>query len=269
MDHTFRQLEVVRAEGGRSYADTDPVAVEEPLEVRLEGAPFAVIMRTPGADADLVSGFLLHERVIANAEDIRRVEPVDSAVINVRLSRRRAERLPELLDRRRQTATSSSCGLCGRNSLESLRLDTAVLASSWAVARDVMAGLPATLRGAQTTFAETGGLHAAGIFTVDGALELSAEDVGRHNAVDKVIGRMLTLRRLPLSESILCVSGRSSFEIVQKAFLAGIPLVAAVSAPSTLAVEFAESVGMTLSGFVRDGRFNIYTHGERIVIPDP
>ena len=264
MDATFRQLEVVRADRDRSYADSDPVAVEEPLEVRLEGEPFAVIMRTPGADADLTTGFLLHEGVIGNADDLRRVEVVDSAVINVRLSRSRVESLPDLLSRRRHVATSSSCGLCGRNSLESLRINTTVLPSKWVVARDVIVGLPATLRGSQTTFAETGGLHAAGIFNLDGTLELSAEDVGRHNAVDKVIGRMLALRRLPLSRSLLCVSGRSSFEIVQKAYLGGIPLVAAVSAPSTLSVEFAESVGMTLSGFVRDGRFNIYTHGERI-----
>lgn len=264
MHKTFRQLDVVRADRDRSFPDTDAVAVEEPLEVRLEGEPFSVIMRTPGADADLVTGFLLHEGVIGSADDLRRVEVVDSAVINVRLSRHRAENLPDLLGRRRQIATSSSCGLCGRNSLESLRITTTVLFSDWVVAREVIVGLPATLRGSQTTFAETGGLHAAGIFSLDGTLELSAEDVGRHNAVDKVIGRMLTLRRLPLNRSLLCVSGRSSFEIVQKAFLGGITLVAAVSAPSTLSVEFAESAGMTLVGFVRDGRFNIYTRGERI-----
>jgi FdhD protein len=264
MDNPFRRLDVVRAGRDRSYADTDPVAVEAPLEVRLEGEPFSVIMRTPGADADLVTGFLLHEGVIGNADDVRRVEVVDSTVVNVRLSSDRAGSLPELLGRRRQVTTSSSCGLCGRNSLESLRIETTVLASTWVVPRDVIVRLPETLHGSQMTFAETGGLHAAGIFTLDGTLELSAEDVGRHNAVDKVIGRMLTLRRLPLTRSLLCVSGRSSFEIVQKAYLGGIPLVAAVSAPSTLSIEFAESVGMTLSGFVRDGRFNIYTHAERI-----
>ena len=136
--------------------------------------------------------------------------------------------------------------------------------AQWSIERDAIIGLPAVLRAAQPTFTETGGLHAAGLFDPDGRLELSAEDVGRHNAVDKVIGRMMMQRRLPLERSVLFVSGRSSFEIVQKAYLGGVPLVAAVSAPSSLAIEFARTAGMTLLGFVRDGRFNIYTHPERL-----
>jgi FdhD protein len=264
MADAFRQFEVVRARANGTNPETDRVAVEEPLEVRLEGEPFSVIMRTPGADADLAAGFLFHEGVIRNADDVRLVEVVEPNRINIRLSRGRAESLPDLLSQRRQVTTSSSCGLCGRRSLESLTVTTTPLAARWAVERDVIIGLPAVLRAAQQTFAETGGLHGAGLFDPEGGLELSAEDVGRHNAVDKLIGRMMMLRRLPLERSLLFVSGRSSFEIVQKAFLGGIPLVAAVSAPSSLAIDLARTAGMTLLGFVRDGRFNIYTHPNRV-----
>jgi FdhD protein len=188
--------------------------------------------------------------------------------INVRLSRSRAEILPDLLDKRRPVTMNSSCGVCGRQSLESLPVAARPLAANWTVTQKVVATLPATLRASQQTFAETGGLHAAGLFDADGALELSAEDVGRHNAVDKLIGQMTMRRRLPLDRAVLFVSGRSSFEIVQKAFLAGIPFVAAVSAPSSLAVELAQTAGMTLLGFVRDGRFNIYAHAERVRLGD-
>ncbi len=265
MAESFRQFNVVRTARNAANPETDRVAVEEPLEVRLEGEPFSVIMRTPGADADLAAGFLFHEGVIRSADDVRLVEVADSPNrINVRLSRGRAEILPDLLGQRRQVATNSSCGLCGRRSLESLFVKTPPLNARWAVDSEVIIGLPAGLRAAQQTFAETGGLHAAGLFDPGGRLELSAEDVGRHNAVDKLIGRMMMMRRLPLDRSLLFVSGRSSFEIIQKACLAGIPLVAAVSAPSSLAIELARSAGMTLLGFVRDGRFNIYSHPERV-----
>jgi len=265
MADAFRDFGVVRARANETNPETDRVAVEEPLEVRLEGEPFSVIMRTPGADADLVVGFLFHEGVIRSADDVRLVEVAESPNrINVRLSRSRAESLPDFLGQRRQVATNTSCGLCGRRSLESLTVTTTPLTARWAVERDVINRLPATLRAAQRTFAETGGLHAAGLFDPQGRLELSAEDVGRHNAVDKLIGRMMMLRRLPLEGSLLFVSGRSSFEIVQKAFLGGVPFVAAVSAPSSLAIELARTAGMTLLGFVRDGRFNIYTHHERV-----
>jgi FdhD protein len=265
MTEAFRDVDVWRARSNETHREIDRVAVEEPLEVRLEGEPFSVIMRTPGADCDLVAGFLFHEGVIRHADDVRRVEPTESPnTINVRLSRNRAESLPDFLAERRQITTSSSCGLCGRRSLESLAVTPTPLNVSWVVERDVISSLPDVLRSAQLTFTETGGLHAAGLFDLDGRLRLSAEDVGRHNAVDKLIGRMMMERQLPLDRSLLFVSGRSSFEIAQKAFLGGIPLLAAVSAPSSLAVEFARGAGMTLLGFVREGRFNIYTHDQRV-----
>jgi FdhD protein len=265
MSPEVRHIEVVRADRDRAQPESDRVAVEEPLEVRLEGESFAVLMRTPGADADLVTGFLFHEGVIRSVDDLRRVEATEVPVIaNVRLSRARAEILPDLLGRRRHAAANSSCGLCGLASLEALAMTTVALTAGWTIEREVVFGLPAALRSAQLTFAETGGLHAAGLFHRDGRLKASAEDVGRHNAVDKLIGRMIVERRLPLETSLLFVSGRTSFEIVQKAYLAGIPLVASVSAPSSLAVELAHKGGMTLLGFVRDARFNIYAHPARV-----
>jgi FdhD protein len=185
-------------------------------------------------------------------------------VVNVTLSEARAAIIPELLGQRRQVAMNSSCGMCGRRTLESLDVDAPALPIQWAVDAATIVQLPDRLRAAQRAFAETGGLHAAGIFDRAGHLQLSAEDVGRHNAVDKLLGRLLQERRLPLSDSLLFVSGRSSFEIVQKAFLGGLPLVAAVSAPSSLAIELADQCGMTLIGFVRGERFNIYTHPNRV-----
>ena len=166
---------------------------------------------------------------------------------------------------RRQVTTNSSCGLCGRRTIESLASDVSPIGASWTVSAATVAAMPAQLRARQVVFDDTGGLHAAGLFARDGALVDSAEDVGRHNAVDKIVGRMLMREALPLSDSILCVSGRTSFEIVQKAVFAGIPVVAAVSAPSTLAISLAETLGVTLIGFVRGDGFNIYAHPERIV----
>ena len=159
---------------------------------------------------------------------------------------------------------NSSCGMCGRRTLESLDVTGAGVTARWRIPAALLAGLPATLREAQPVFTETGGLHAAALFHADGRLEASAEDVGRHNAVDKLVGRMLLAGRLPLEEMLLLVSGRSSFEIVQKAVLSGIPLIAAVSAPSSLAVDLARESGITLVGFLRDGRFNIYAHEWRV-----
>jgi FdhD protein len=159
---------------------------------------------------------------------------------------------------------NSSCGMCGRRTLESLTIDGPPLASRWTVDADTIVRLPHVLRDAQRAFAETGGLHAAGVFDTAGALQLSAEDVGRHNAVDKLLGRLLMSGRLPLEDSLLFVSGRSSFEIVQKAYLGGLPLIAAVSAPSSLAIDLANRAGITLLGFVRGDRFNVYTHPGRV-----
>ena len=258
-----RAVEVVRR--GEPDVCADRVAVEAPLEVRVNGQPFSVIMRTPGADRELALGFLFSEALVRRPADVARVDVDEPAsVVNVIFDRGRADAVAEALGQRRQVAMHSSCGLCGRRNLESLDIDAPPFAREWSVATATIDGLAATLQAAQPTFAQTGGLHAAGLFDLEGRLDASAEDVGRHNAVDKLVGRMLEAGRLPLSRSLLLVSGRTSFEIVQKAWLGGIPLVAAVSAPSSLAVDLARHAGMTLLGFVRDGRFNIYAHPERV-----
>ena len=267
----FRCVDLTRIRGGVRSAALDRAATEEPLEVRLHDRPFAVIMRTPGADRELVAGFLLAEGVLKNTDDLGTIEHcTDPAAehpenrVDVRLLGRSAEALDRVMADRRNVTTNSSCGLCGRLTIESLRTDLPPLPSSWTIATPIVIELPDRLRRAQAVFEETGGLHAAGLFTQDGRLETMAEDVGRHNAVDKVIGRMLIQERLPLGGHLLFVSGRTSFEIVQKAFLAGIAMVAAVSAPSSLAIELADDCGITLVGFLRGPDFNIYTHPERI-----
>ena len=267
---------MVRVRGAHQAEATDGVAVEEPLEIRLHGRPFAVIMRTPGADLELTAGFLLSERVIAASDDLGTIEhctdprtagsPETIAnVVNVTLTD--TSRLDHAFAEQRQVTTSSSCGLCGRRTIESLASDVGPLSASWTTEAGSITALPDRLRAAQAVFDETGGLHAAGLFARTGALVDIAEDVGRHNAVDKVIGRRLMRDGLPLSEHVLFVSGRSSFEIVQKALFGGIPVVASVSAPSSLAIELAAEMGITLVGFVRGESFNIYTHAERVSQP--
>jgi FdhD protein len=261
--HAIRPVDVVRSGGGGW--SSDHVAVESPLEVRVNGHPFSVIMRTPGADRELTVGFLFTEGLVRHYADVERVDVDEpSGVANVIFVRGRADAVAEALGQRRQVAMNSSCGLCGRRSLESLEINAPPLAMEWSVEAAVIDGLPATLRSAQSAFAHTGGLHAAGLFDLQGRLEVSAEDVGRHNAVDKLLGHMLETGRVPLGRSLLLVSGRSSFEIVQKSWLGGLPLVSAVSAPSSLAVDLARQAGMTLLGFVRDGRFNVYAHPDRV-----
>jgi FdhD protein len=273
MSDMVRSFNVVRVRGGRREGDVDRAATEEPLEIRLHGRPFAVIMRTPGADRDLAAGFLLAEQVISGSDDLGTIEycterpPVarptlQENIVNVTLMDQ--ARVERALADRRQVTTNSSCGMCGRRTIESLTADVAPVASTWTMPAPILLRLPERLRAAQAGFDETGGLHAAGLFTPDGQLADHAEDVGRHNAVDKVVGRMLLRDALPLSRHLLCVSGRTSFEIVQKAVLAGVPIVAAVSAPSSLAIELAHESGITLIGFVRGDSFNIYAHPERI-----
>jgi FdhD protein len=261
--HPIRVLHV--SPDGRT-SRPDVAATEEPMEVRVGGEPFSVIMRTPGADRELAAGFLLAERVVLSTEDLAGIErdPEKRNVIDVRLSAPRAAAVASSADQRRRVVTNSSCGLCGRVTIDSLKVEAPPITAEWTVSPAVIAGLPAALRKAQAVFEETGGLHAAGLFDPSGALEIVAEDVGRHNAVDKVVGRMLLDGRVPLDRSLLFVSGRTSYEIVQKAYLAGIPVVGAVSAPSSLAVELAEEAGITLLGFVRDATFNVYSHGRRI-----
>ncbi len=269
MEQTFRECDLIRVDRDGAVAARDRAAIESALEVRLQGWSFSVIMRTPGSDEDLALGFLFTEGVIRGLADVAQVTQPEADLIDVRLSRSRTEILPDLLDSRRNVSMSSACGLCGRRSLASLEVHASPLPTAWAVDAEIISSLPLKLQLAQRTFAQTGGLHAAGLFDVHGCLDSSAEDVGRHNAVDKLIGAMLKAGRLPLNESLLAVSGRSSFEIVQKAFLAGVPLVAAVSAPSTLAIDLASRAGITLLGFVRDHRFNVYAHPQRVTATHP
>ena len=269
-----RLLEIVRVRDRERLRGTDRAAVEEPLEVRLHGRPFAVIMRTPGADRELAAGFLLSEGVLKSAADLAAIEHCTDAdsstsprenVLNVTLEGASREDLERVLADRRQVQGNTSCGMCGRLSIESIQTQLAPLPVDRHVSRDVIVSLAGVLRKRQTIFDETGGLHAAGLFTAHGVLDEMAEDVGRHNAVDKVIGRMVMKEALPLSDHLLFVSGRVSFEIVQKAVMAGVPVIAAVSAPSSLAVDLASDAGAALVAFVRGDSFNIYAHPERII----
>jgi FdhD protein len=272
-DISFRAVDVLRVRGGELAPAADCAATEEPLEVRLHGEPFAVIMRTPGADLELAAGFLFAERVLTGPEQLGTIEHCGDRsathpenIVNVTLVGGATSRTERMLADRRQVMTNSSCGLCGRLTIDSLLTEGPPLDQKWSITRSTLATLPDSLRAAQRTFDATGGLHAAGLFAADGRLHDLAEDVGRHNAVDKVIGRALLRESLPLSARVLFVSGRTSYEIVQKTFLAGIPILVSVSAPSTLAIDLAVETGMTLVGFVRGDGFNVYAHPERIEI---
>jgi FdhD protein len=265
-----RSVPLIRIGRERRSAE-DLVAVEEPMEVRVNGAPFAVIMRTPGADRELAAGFLLAEDVIRTADELLTIERCEDTTeegrgntLNVTVSGEAVARLSARLGERRQVMMTASCGLCGRRTIETLRTRVSTVDAQWTVAADVVRALPSRLRGAQQVFEVTGGLHAAGLFDLDGSLRHIAEDVGRHNAVDKIVGRRLMEDAVPLRNSMLVVSGRTSFELVQKALLAGIPLIAAVSAPSSLAIDLAEASNVTLCGFVRGDQFNVYAHDWRV-----
>ena len=242
----------------------DVLAAEEPLEIRLGGERVAVTMRTPGHDTELAIGFLVGEGIVRPADVAGAVEcrsdEGDGGVVDVKL-RPGAE--PAAGWQRNFYATSS-CGVCGKASIDAVRVAADPLGAGPTIAMDTLQGLPEALRESQRVFERTGGLHAAGLFRPDGSLETLREDVGRHNAVDKVVGRWALDGHLPLRDSVLMVSGRASFEIVQKALVAGIALVAAVSAPSTLAVRLARESDMTLVGFLRPGGFNIYSGRERV-----
>jgi FdhD protein len=258
---------VVRLRDGRASEAPDVLATEEPLEIRLEGQQVAVTMRTPGHDAELSVGFLIGEGIVhpgdvAQATECRSEEG-DGGVVDVRL---RPGRRPSA-GWQRNFYASSSCGVCGKASIEAVRVAAPAVPDGPHVQPSILSELPDRMRAAQRVFDRTGGLHAAGIFTPEGDLELVREDVGRHNAVDKVVGRSALDGRLPLNERVLLVSGRTSFEVVQKAVVAGMPIVAAVSAPSSLAVRLAEDANMTLVGFLRPGGFNVYTGRERVAAP--
>lgn len=242
------------------------------MEIRVGGpgaepTAIAVTMRTPGNDFELAAGFLFTEGMIDGHDDLRRVSycedlPAEEQHYNVVTVRLASAFDPELF--RRNFFANSSCGICGKASLEQVEVRCSVVSAGPILKGETIAALPTSMRDAQKVFDRTGGLHAAGLFAPDGTLLALREDVGRHNAVDKVIGEAVLAGNLPLAERVLQVSGRLSFEIVQKAARAGIPVVCAVSAPSSLAVETAEHLGITLVGFVRDGRFNVYTHPDRV-----
>ena len=247
----------------------DQLAVEEPLEIRLGGKSLAVTMRTPGHDEELVAGLLYSERVIEGPRDIDVIahytgpddDPRIGNVINVLLN----QPGPAIHQRLHRTFfTSSACGLCGKTSLEAIDMDLQPVSGDVTVSLEVLYALAPALAAAQTTFERTGGLHAAALFDAAGQLLALREDVGRHNAVDKVVGHMLLADALPLDQHILMVSGRASFEILQKALVARIPVVAAISAPSSLAVQLALANGITLIGFLRPGRLNVYANSHRI-----
>jgi len=235
----------------------DEVAVEEPLEIRVDGAPVAVTMRTPGEDEELALGFLHGEGLIDAARPVG--PPADLAGNTIEV-RGPLLRTPDS----RSFYTTSSCGVCGKGALEEVAVHAAPLPPPEPlIARDLLAALPDRLR--QPTFSRTGGLHATGLFTPEGELLLVREDVGRHNAMDKVVGRALADGLVPLHGLVLCVSGRLSFELVQKAAVAGVPVLVGVGAPTSLAVRLADDRGLTLAGFARAPRVNVYTHPARIV----
>jgi FdhD protein len=255
------RVPVRRAAGGPTD-DADWVAVEEPLEIRVGGESLVITMRTPGHDADLACGFLFTEGLIAEPADVTGVS-AEGNVVSVGLRSEPGEQLGRL---RRNFYTSSSCGICGKTSLEALRARARleVRGEDLRVNPAALAGLPQALARCQPTFASTGGLHAAALFGADGEILDVREDVGRHNAVDKLIGAALRAGRLPFWNLGILVSGRASFEIVEKARMAGCPLVVAVGAPSSLAIDAAWESGITLVGFLRDGRFNVYTVPARV-----
>jgi FdhD protein len=265
-------VHVVALNEGIRSERTDTLAAEEPLEIRVQGPgqeqrSVAVTMRTPGGDFELAVGFLFTEGLIVPT-DVSRVAYCDTLpgeeqqynIVSVTLNR------PFDFDRlKRNFYATSSCGVCGKAALDDIEVRCAPVAAGTMVAWETLLALPGALRRAQKVFERTGGLHAAGLFTPEGEVVSVREDVGRHNAVDKIVGEQLLAGHVPLADHVLQVSGRLSFEIVQKAAVAGIPIVSAVSAPSSLAVEAGERFGITLVGFVRDERLNVYTYPERVV----
>ncbi len=282
---------IIRLRDGDRAAAEDQLAIEEPLEIRIGAVPLAVTMRTPGLaghDGDLAAGFCLTEGIIEHADEIERIERCEDDggaglagsmvrdatgsasghagnIIIVHLTEEAARRRQEQIAcARRESFITSSCGICGRQSIDRVQQRIAPLAVTFHVPQARLLQLPDLMRQAQATFATTGGLHAAALFSATGELRLLREDVGRHNAVDKVIGASLLTGQLPLRKNMLLVSGRASFELVQKAAIAGIELLAAVGAPSSLAVDLAARVNLTLIGFLREGRMNLY-HGEERV----
>ncbi|MBT2472025.1 formate dehydrogenase accessory sulfurtransferase FdhD [Streptomyces sp. ISL-66] len=273
MGRVTERRRVVRIRNGVAGTRADTLVAEEPLEIRLNGKPLAVTMRTPGDDFALAVGFLASEGVLGSASDVRAVTYCEGAaedgtntynVVNVQLAA--GVPVPDI-KLERNVYTTSSCGLCGKSSLEAVRTATrfpGLADDPVRVSARILGELPDRLRAEQKVFDRTGGLHGAGLFSARGELIDVREDVGRHNAVDKIVGRALQAGLLPLAGSVLLVSSRASFELAQKAVMAGIPVLAAVSAPSSLAVDLAVEAGLTLVGFLRGGDMNIYAGEERI-----
>jgi len=276
-----KKILVTKITGDKGFNKTDLVAIEEPLEMRLEFGPLgerttrniSVTMRTPGDDMDLVTGFLFTEGIVENTEDIINIGHCFIActenkenIIQVSL---KEGVVPHLQNTERNFYTTSSCGVCGKGSINAIRTVSKFIQTDdkLTISTELLYQMPDILSRKQAVFADTGGLHASALFSTAGKLLLVREDVGRHNALDKLIGAALKQNWLPLNQSILLLSGRASFELVQKAAMAGINIIASVGAPSSLAIELAEEFNITLAGFLRDNRFNIYTAPHRILLP--
>jgi FdhD protein len=264
-----KSTQVVEWDTGLRQVRLDDLVGEEPLEIRVGDAAIGVTMRTPGDDFELAAGFLLTEGVLSSAAQIARIAygrgpdgTVSGNVVDVTLS---GGPVPDLQRLERHFVAASSCGICGKASIDAVRVRAlAAPTGNLRIAPDLLCRLPQQLRSAQQLFGRTGALHGAALFNVDGALLIVREDVGRHNAVDKLVGHAMLQTELPLSDRILLVSGRGGFEIIQKAVVAGVPFVACVSAPSSLAVQLAREMGLTLVGFLRDRRFVVYSGEARV-----
>jgi FdhD protein len=263
--HSIGPGQIIRRkdDGALEYL-RDELTIEEPLEIRIGSKTLATTMRTPGNDDELAAGFLLSEAIVGDRQQVAKISTGADNVVVVELARGVRVKLNTA---QRLGTISSSCGLCGKTSIDALRQNFPAIASANVrIEIAKLLSLPEKLRKAQSDFARTGGIHAAGIFDLNGELKIVREDIGRHNAVDKAIGHAFLAGSLPLDRHILLVSGRASFEIVQKALAAGIPIMAAVSAPSSLAVDFARENNQTLIGFLRPPSFNIYSHIERVIL---
>lgn len=271
-----RRVQVETLRNGASVQRQDVVSLEEPLEIRVAspgeagtGRAVSVTMRTPGHDLELAIGFLFGEGLLREPADVlnaRHCGPTGN-VVRIELPPERTRELDRL---NRNFYTTSSCGVCGKSSIEAVTATAAVrhVASDLVASTAMLCSLPAALRGSQREFEQTGGVHAVGLFDEHGALLASREDVGRHNAMDKLVGAQLRAGALPLSRNVLLLSGRASFELVQKAMMAGAPIVAAIGAPSSLAIELADAAGMCLVAFVRESGLNVYCHPERVRMPE-
>ncbi|MEU1873021.1 formate dehydrogenase accessory sulfurtransferase FdhD [Streptomyces sp. NPDC019793] len=275
MGRVTERRKVIRIRDGAVSSRPDTLVAEEPLEIRLNGKPLAITMRTPGDDFALAAGFLVSEGVLAEQADLQNIVYCAGATVDgsntynvVDVKTAPGVRIPDIT-LERNVYTTSSCGLCGKASLDAVRTTarwTLADTPPVRVTPELLAELPDRLRASQRVFDRTGGLHAAALFTEDGELVDVREDVGRHNAVDKLVGRALQNGDLPLSRSVLLVSGRASFELAQKAVMAGIPMLAAVSAPSSLAVDLAAETGLTLVGFLRGSSMNVYAGENRVAL---